>query len=199
MPFQPKIPAQSSVQKNHRFKLGHVNIARKGPVNCRILKTSVKIPGPVNQKIWKTSSKIPDPQSQVVHVNKLKLIHAEPGFEEPAVPDEVNPPIDSTEVEEVRPRRNIRKPSRIANDYVFNLLTEQQKLTVLSCHLCGHPPFSNRRLWKGHLFVVHRVKSTHLPRGESANASGVNPVRMKEHSVADGLSPAKELPMYEDV
>ena len=73
---------------NRRFKLGHVNIARKGPVNCRILKASVKIPGPVSHKIWNISkipgpvnrkiwntSKIPGPQSQIVHVDKLKLVH----------------------------------------------------------------------------------------------------------------------------
>ena len=74
---------------NHRFKLGHVNIARKGPVNCRILKASVKIRGPVNyKKIWKTSARIPGPQSQIVHVDKLKLVHTEPGLEESHIPEE---------------------------------------------------------------------------------------------------------------
>ena len=58
---------------NRRFKLGHVNIARKGPVNCRILKTSVKIPGPVNYNTCKTFARIPGPQSQIVHGDKLKL------------------------------------------------------------------------------------------------------------------------------
>ena len=55
-------------------------------MNCRILEVSVKIPGPVNHKIWKTSSKIPDPQSQVVHVDKLKFIHAKPKLEKSSVP-----------------------------------------------------------------------------------------------------------------
>ena len=52
---------------NNRFKLRHVDIERKGPMNCRILKTAVKTPGP---------------QSQAGHVDEVKLIHIESGLEE---------------------------------------------------------------------------------------------------------------------
>ena len=144
---------------NRRFKLGHVNIARKGPVNCRILKASVKIPGPVNHKIWNTSkipgpvnhkiwntSKIPDPQSQVVQRNKLKPINAEHRLEELNVPVGTDPPVDPSVVDGCRPRRVKKKSFCIANDYVFNLFSASSNRNLLSCHLCGHPPFSSRRL-----------------------------------------------------
>ena len=187
-----------------------MNIERKDPVNCRILKTSsripdpqckiwktsVKIPGPVSHKIWKTSSKIPDPQSQVVHVNKLKLIHAEPVLEESSVPDGKDPPVDPTVVDWIRLRRVVKKPVRIANDYVFNLLSDNQKANALWCHLCGHPPFTTRRLWKGHLFVVHGVKSAQaLTRKVDAVQQGGERPSLPVKEESSSASP----PVFEDI
>ena len=120
---------------NRQFRLGHVHIARKGPVNCRILKASVKIPGPVNHKIWNTS-KIPDSQSQVVQGDKLNPINAEHRLEE------LNVPVDPFVVDGCQPRRVKKKSFRIANDFVFNLLPDNRNENALLCHLCGHPPFS---------------------------------------------------------
>ena len=62
----------------------------------------------------------------MVHVDKMKLIHTEPGLEESVNPGEVDPPIDQTEISGVRPCRNIKQPLRIANDYVFILLVDDQ-------------------------------------------------------------------------
>ena len=171
---------------NRRFKLGHVNIARKGPVNCRILKASVKIPGPVSHKIWntskipgpvnhkihKTSARIPGPQSQIVHVDKLKLIHTEPGQEESHIPVEEDSPALPAGIDGVRPRRIIRKPKHLTNDYVCNLFSASSNPAALKCHLCLHPPFTCRKMWKGHLFVVHGVKSAKAR--EISSSSTVN-------------------------
>ena len=135
--------------------------------------------GPVNYKIWKTSPKIPGPQFQVVHVDKLKLIHTEPGLDEPVVPNEVDPPVQSPEIEGVRPRRVIKKPSRFTHDYVFHLHADNQKTDVLRCHLCGHPPFGCRRRWKGHLFIVHGVGVA----GAAMKKPDVSPVSVGRTSV----------------
>ena len=61
--------------------------------------------GPVNYKISKTSARIPGPQSQIVHVDKLKLIHTEPGLEESFVFEERESPVFPTELDGVRPHR----------------------------------------------------------------------------------------------
>ena len=171
---------------NRRFKLGHVNIARKGPVNCRILRASVKIPGPVNYKICKTSAKIPGPQSQIVHVDKLKLIHIEPGLESFHVPEKEDSPALSTSLDGVRPRRVIRRPKHLTNDYVFNLFSASSSdCSVFTCHLCQRPPFTSRKLWKGHLFLVHGVRSA-----QSRSFNSVHPTNNESFKI-DRVSPSR--------
>ena len=61
------------IAENRRFKLGHVNISRKGPVNCRILKASVKVPGPVNYKTCKTSTKTSWPTISVRSCEQVEI------------------------------------------------------------------------------------------------------------------------------
>ena len=43
--------------------------------------------------------------------------------------------------------------------YVCNLFSASSNPTALKCHLCLHSPFTCRKMWKGHLFVVPGVKS----------------------------------------
>ena len=97
--------------------------------------------GPVNYRICKTSAKIPGPQSQIVHVDKLKLVHVEPGLENFHAPKNENPPVVPTDLDGVRPRRIARKPRHLTDDYVFNLFSASSSRNLLFCHLCGHPPF----------------------------------------------------------
>ena len=130
---------------NRRFKLGHVNIARKGPVNCRILKASVKIPGPVNRKIWKTS-KIPDPQSQVVQRDKLNPINAEHRLEELNVPVGTDPSVDPSVVDGCRPRRVKNKSFCIANDYGFNLFSASSSRNQLFLPFVWAPAISIQKI-----------------------------------------------------
>ena len=115
-------------------------------------------------------------------MDKLKLIHTEPGLES-VDPGEVDPPIDQTEISGVRPCRHIRKPLYIANDYVFNLLEGHQvsakDSTLFRCHLCEHPPFLSQKLWKGHLFLVHKVKRADVTRNKSVDTTGDNPVQIR--------------------
>ena len=120
-------------------------------------------------------------------MDKLKLIHTEPGFES-VDPGEVDPPIDQTEISGIRPCRNIRKPLRIADDYVFNLLEGDPvsvKESPVRCHLCLHPPFLSQKLWKGHLFLIHNVKSAEVPRNKSIYTTGVIPIQIRTDS--DGV------------
>ena len=150
---------------NQRFKLGHVNIARKGPVNCRILKASGKISGPVNPKICKTS-----------------------------VPGETESPVFPTELDGVRPRRVILKPKHLTNDYVCNLFLASSNPAALRCHLCLHPPFACRKMWKGHLFVVHGVKSAKTKEISSSFTVNSSPlVETVEHD------PEKVIPTFENI
>ena len=208
---------------NRRFKLGHVNIARKGPVNCRILKASVKIPGPVSHKIWNLSkipgpvnrksrntSKIPDPQSQIVHVDKLKLVHVEPGLEDFHAPENEDLPVVPTDLDGVRPRRITRKPRHLTDDYVFNLFSASSSRNQLFCHLCGHPPFSSRRLWKGHLYMIHGVSSALAMSGPSSTTSHSDPEPVSDMSMivspppmeipaTDNDAPMATSSAYEDI
>ena len=150
--------------------------------------------GPVNYKICKTAGRIPGPQTQIVHVDKLKLIHTEPGLEESLVPEEVNPPAFQAGIDGVRPRRVIKKPQHLINDYVCNLFSASSDRNALKCHLCPHLPFASRKLWKGHLFLVHGIKS--------ANAREVPsepPVVKISSIVTDRQSPVDCMPILEDI
>ena len=86
----------------------------------------------MNYKILKTFTRIPGPQSRIVHVDKLKLIHTEPGLEESHIPVEENSPVFPSEIDGVHPRRIIRKPKYLANDYVCNLFSASPDLSVSS-------------------------------------------------------------------
>ena len=150
--------------------------------------------GPVNYRICKTSARIPGPQSQIVHVDKLKLIHTETGQEESHIPVGENSPVLPTEIEGVRPRRIIIKPKYLTNDYVCNLFSASSKNVGLICHLCPHAPFGSRKLWKGHLFLVHGVKS--------AKAQEVSPVTSVKNAAsigADRHSVLESMPVLEDI
>ena len=81
----------------------------------------------------------------------------------------------------------------MTNDYVFNMVSASSNRVGLTCHLCGHPPFSSRRLWKGHLFIVHGFRSTLAPHGGSVDVTSVDSVLMDRQPV-----PANESAVYED-
>ena len=86
----------------------------------------------------------------------------------------------------IRPCTNIKKPLCIANDYVFNLLEGHQvsanASTLFRCHLCEHSPFLSQKLWKGHLFLVHKVKSADVTRNKSVDTTGDNPIQIRMDS-----------------
>ena len=166
--------------------------------------------GPVNYRICKTSARTPGPQSQIVHVDKLKLVHVEPGLESFHAPENENPPVVPTELDGVRPRRITRKPRHLTDDYVFNLFSASSNRGQLSCHLCGHPPFQSRRLWKGHLYIVHGVSSALAVTDPSSVASSANPGSVCVTPVIPSSPPVgvsskcEDLPMktasaYEDI
>ena len=150
--------------------------------------------GPVNYKICKTSARIPGPPSQIVHVDKLKLIHTEPGQEESQIPVEEDSPALPAGIDGVRPRRVIRKPKHLANDYVCNLFSASYDPAALRCHLCLHPPFACRKMWKGHLFVVHGVKSAKTKEISSSSTMNSSPL---VKTVERG--PEKVVPMFENI
>ena len=132
-----------------------------------------------------------------MHVDKWKLVHTEPGLESFNVPEKENPPVAPTDLDGVRPRRIIRKPRHLTDDYVFNLISASSNRNLLSCHLCGHPPFSSRRLWKGHLYVVHGISSALAVSGSSSVASDVDPGHVSGAPVSKSSQPAKNSSMCE--
>ena len=73
-----------------------------------------------------------------------------------------------------KPRRVIRKPRHLIHDYVCRLFSAAAESKTLKCHLCLHPPFSCRKLWKGHLFVVHGMKSARTREIESKPPTNVS-------------------------
>ena len=150
--------------------------------------------GPVNYKICKTSAKIPGPHSQIVHVDKLKLIHAEPGLENFHVPEKEDSPTLPTNLDGVRPHRVIRRPKHLTNDYVFHLISASaSSCSVLKCHLCLHQPFRSRNQWKGHLFLAHGVRSAHSQIYERFSVD--QPIKV-DHRAA---SSHPDMPMLEDI
>ena len=64
----------------------------------------------------------------------------------------------------------------------------------LRCHLCLHPPFACRKMWKGHLFVVHGVKSARTKEISSSSTVNSSPlVKIVERG------PEKVIPMFENI
>ena len=55
-------------------------------------------------------------------------------------------------------------PKCLTNDYVYNIFSASSSRVSFSCHLCLHHPFSNRRLWKGHSYLVHGLRSADVTR-----------------------------------
>ena len=153
--------------------------------------------GPVNYRILKVSAKTPGPQSQVVHVDKLKLVHVEQDLVEPSgIPDpEPAPPLPS-ELDGVRPRRVIVKPRRIADDYVFCLLEDQEDMSTFKCHLCGRPPFVIRKAWKTHLYLVHGISSSNIAESVAMKvASSV----AESPQACSSIEHTEDAPVYENI
>ena len=65
---------------------------------------------------------------------------------------------------------------------------------MLTCHLCPHAPFSSRKLWKGHLFLVHGIKSAKAQEVSSVvSVDKVASIRTDKHSTFE------DMPVLEDI
>ena len=155
----------------------------------------------MNYKICKTSARIPGPQSQVVHVDKLKLIHIEPGLEESRIPEKEDSSTFLSNIDGVHPHRIITKPKHLTNDYVCNLFlaSSSSDQAVLSCHLCAPAPFASRPLRKGHLYMMHGMKSADVTSLESIHRTRDAPSHPEVDKPCQSLDKPPAVVAYEDI
>ena len=75
-----------------------------------------------------------------------------------------------------------------------NLFSASSKNAGWIWHLCPHAPFSSRKLWKGHLFLVHGIKSAKAQEVSSVvSVDNVTSIGTDKHSML------KSMPVLEDI
>ena len=176
---------------DQRFKLSHVNIERKGSVNCRILEVSREIPDPSVRS-----------QARATHMHKLNVVHKpeEPiDLLESMDPGGTRSPATQVGIGRVKPRRATKKSLRITNAGIFNLLEDHEAAigsSTFRCHLCEHSPFCVRRLWKGHLFVVHGVTLSSVVKKAAEQSA---PVVGNSSEACPPIVKSEDTPLCENV
>ena len=117
------------------------------------------------------------------------------GLESFHVPEKEDSPALSSSLDGVRPHRVIRRPKHLTNDYVFNLVSAStSSCPLLKCHLCLHQPFKSRKLWKGHLFLAHGVRSAQSQNLDREHVPVCKPVEV-DHTI----SSHSDMPVLEDI
>ena len=117
------------------------------------------------------------------------------GLESFHVPEKEDSPALSSSLDGVRPHRVIRRPKHLTNDYVFHLISAStSSCPLLKCHLCLHQPFKSRKLWKGHLFLAHGVRSAQSQNLDREHVPVCKPVEV-DHTIPSH----SDMPVLEDI